>query len=232
MDSKFAKKLVAKTRDDYNRISDHFSSTRQFIWPEIANALDKIKIKKKSNVLDLGCGNGRFAKYFLDKEINYYGYDISEELIKIAQKNNPKGCFSSGDLLKTPYRNNTFDLLISIATLHHIPSSEMREQALKEVKRVLKSDGIAVISIWYFWHQPKYLKSIIKTGAKKILGQSGLDFGDFMMPWKDEKQKTQAERYMHSWRKKELKRSLLRNGFVQVSFIENKKSNNLVVVVK
>ncbi len=232
MDNKLAQQLVTKTRDDYNRISGHFSSTRQFVWPDIAEILDSLKIQKGMKILDMGCGNGRFAKFFIDKGADYYGHDISEKLIKIAKTNNPKGYYSCGDLLKTPFKTHEFDLVISVATLHHIPSNKLRSQAIIEMRRVLKPGGTIIISVWYFWSQLKYLKFILREEGRRIIGISKLDFGDFMMPWRDEKQVTQVERYMHSWKRSELKRGLTSCGFKEITFAKKKKSHNLIIIAK
>ena len=78
MNKKSAQKIINQTRKDYNKIAEHFASTRQYIWPDIGKILDKLKIDQGTKVLDLGCGNGRFADYFIEKKAEYYGLDIRD----------------------------------------------------------------------------------------------------------------------------------------------------------
>jgi ubiquinone/menaquinone biosynthesis C-methylase UbiE len=219
MNKKLSLDLIKKTRDDYNKISTHFSSTRKYNWPEVADAIEGLGIKKDDKVLDLGCGNGRLFEALEKYDIDYYGLDISEELVKIAKKTYPKGNFIASDLLKTPYKDNEFDVIASIATLHHIPSKKLRREALKEVYRIAKPGGKILISIWYFWNKPNYLGKILKSAIKRFYQKDNLEFGDFYSTWKTGKGEILAERYFHAWTKNELINNLKNIGFKKIKEI-------------
>jgi len=109
-------------------------------------------------VLDLGCGDGRLFQIFRDKNIDYTGIDISEKLIKIAKRKNPNTKFIVGDALKLPFPDNSFTKVFNIAVLHHIPSKKLRLQLLSEAKRVLKPDGLLILTVWNLWDK-KVLKN-------------------------------------------------------------------------
>jgi ubiquinone/menaquinone biosynthesis C-methylase UbiE len=66
-----------------------------------------------------------FLKHNLKKE-HYVGIDISENLIEKAKQMFPDMHFDVGDVCDLPYQNDTFDMAISSAVLHHIPSQELR----------------------------------------------------------------------------------------------------------
>ncbi len=237
MDKHTAEKLISKTRDDYNLIADQFASTRKFNWGDFANALHSIPIKKGIKVLDLGCGNGRVFELLKDLDIEYYGLDISRELINHAKKNVPNGHFLVGDLLETPYQDSYFDLVLSLATLHHIPSEAARNKAIKEIYRITKPSGYILITSWYFWNKARFLKEIIKTYFKILLNISELDPGDFMMSWKKGTGEKVTERYFHAWGKTELKNILQKTGFeiirISLYFKRNKKvGNNLIAIAR
>lgn len=98
MDKKTASEIIAKTKDDYNRMAVEFARTRGGLarrsptkpWrsggesslPQDLLDLKRYIVKGDKN-LDLGCGNGRFSELFEDED--YVGVDVSEELVKIAQ---------------------------------------------------------------------------------------------------------------------------------------------------
>jgi len=236
MDKATAKKLIDKTRDDYNLIAHHFASTRKYNWPALKNVLSNNLSDKPLRIADLGCGNGRIYE-IIDKNIDYYGLDISKSLIDIAKENHPEGRFVVGSVVSLPYKDNFFDVSLSVATLHHIPSREQRRIALTEMYRVTKPGGKVILTNWYFWNEPKYTKEIIKEGLRKILGQSDVDFGDFYMPWKTIHRNVMTSRYFHAWRKSEIKSELARAGFTNIKILtdsekrfDSKKDPNLMVV--
>ncbi len=235
MDKKFAQKLIAKTRDDYNKIAEPFSSSRSaFNWSHVAAAIEKLQIIKSSKVLDLGCGNGRVLDILGKFEINYTGLDLSPKLIDLAQKKYPAEKFIVGNLLDTPFLENEFDLVLSLATLHHIPSEEQRISAFSEIYRVLKPSGMVLITVWYFWDKPKFKEEMTAKLLNQKSNKANLEYGDFLKPWKDNQGNILAERYFHAWEKDELKELLAQVGFIDIRLSDNKddKNNNLIVTAQ
>ena len=153
MDKIYAKKISEDTRRNYNLIADDFSRTRRNLWPELSFL--KEYVENGDKILDLGCGNGRLAELFKDKEIEYIGIDNSEKLIELAKNRYAaeKIRFIATDGVNLPFPENYFDKIFSIAVLHHIPSRELRLKFLSEARRVLKKDGIAVFTVWNLWQK-------------------------------------------------------------------------------
>jgi SAM-dependent methyltransferase len=205
-----AKLLLAKTCQDYNLIAQHFSRTRQFVW-DLEPLAEYVKAKER--VLDLGCGNGRLLEILKDKDIDYFGVDISEKLIEIAKKRYPGANFQVADVLNLPFANNFFDKVFAIRIFHHIPSQKLRLQFLKEVRRVLKPGGFLVLTVWNVWgsKHKKNLLRVIKYGLLKIIGKSKLDFKDAFIPWR--LTEGRVLRYFHFFTKRELRKILKRSSF-------------------
>jgi ubiquinone/menaquinone biosynthesis C-methylase UbiE len=220
MDKKYAEYLLNKTREDYNLIAEDFSRTRFLIWPEIRNLLDRYFFIG-DKVLDLGCGNGRFLKYFGEKMADYYGVDVSENLIKIAKEIYPGAKFSVADALNLPFSDDYFDKVASIAVLHHMPSEELRIKFLKEARRVLRPGGMMFLTVWSF-REFKEFFLLFKSIILKVLRISKLDRGDFLEPWADK-----TKRYYHYFTQKELVNLAEKSGFTikEIGVIRNEKGN-------
>lgn len=154
-----------------------------------------------------GCGNGRYFPFFKEKKVNYFGIDNSKELIKIAKEKFPEAKLEKGDALNLPFVDNFFDKVYSIALLHHLPSKEFRLQFLSEVKRVLKPQGLVVLTVWKFWTIESYLL-ILKYTILKLIGRSKLDWKDFFEPWGKK-----VKRYYHWFSEKEMVDLLKKSGF-------------------
>lgn len=76
-----------------------------------------------AKVLDVGCFFGNNLLPFAAKGANCYGVDIHEDIVKKAEaifKNKGfDGNFSKGSNASIPYPDGTFDLLISLNTIHY-----------------------------------------------------------------------------------------------------------------
>jgi len=228
MDLDYAKELIEKTKKDFNLIAEEFNASRREVWPEMAEL--KIFIEPNSKVLDLGCGNGRLIDFLKDKNIEYFGIDFSEELIKMA-KNKYGNNFQVADILNLPFSDNYFDTIWSIAVFHHIPSRELRLLALKEMKRVLKDKGRVIMACWNLY-QKDYLNLLLKYFFRKIFNKSKLDFKDVFVPWGN----SNIKRYYHAFTKKELEELFKESGLgiIESKFLRrnNKKTNILIVAEK
>ncbi|KKQ94925.1 MAG: hypothetical protein UT66_C0004G0026 [candidate division CPR2 bacterium GW2011_GWC1_39_9] len=193
MNEKKAKEIYASTIKTYENISESFSDTRNRAWPEFE--IIKKYLKSGQKVLDIGCGNGRFLNY-QEADINYYGVDPSSKLLEIAKKKHQKAIFKKGDFLNLPFGDNFFDIVVSIAAYHHVPSVNLRIKALNDVKRVLKKDGLFILTVWDLY-QPKYEKFIVKN--QEQAQKKGLEVGDSFIPWQKKE-----DRYYHAFTKDEL----------------------------
>ncbi|MFA6305261.1 MAG: methyltransferase domain-containing protein [Candidatus Gracilibacteria bacterium] len=221
MREKTAISLLKKVVKDYAEIAEEFDRTRKNKWEEFDKFLKYIK--NKNIVADIGCGNGRFYEFLKQhRETKYIGIDNNKKLLKKAKKEeNAK--FIEGDLLKIPLKKESVNVVLEIASLHHIPSKKLREKAIKEVNRVLKKNGIFIVSVWNLF-QPKYKEYIRKAFLKAILTFGKYDTRDTFIPWAKK-----TERYYYAFKENELKKLLENFGF---EILEKEKNNNIVFICK
>ena len=100
-----------------------------------------------SSVLEVGAGTGRHLQYVKHRFDRYVMTDISENLLKLA-RDRYHDCsglqFEVADATKLPYPDASFDRLISIYNLEHLPNPH---SVLKEWRRVIKPGGTLSIAI-------------------------------------------------------------------------------------
>jgi len=145
----------------------YVSYEEAFALPEAKKYIQKIvgsalKYKKKGNFLDIGCAFGYYLKE-ASKTFNVFGVDASEYAIKKARKNLdcPKENLIACNAENLPFKNNFFDVIISIHSIEHIKNYK---KVLKECNRTLKKDGILVLDIpTKLFEFPHFLNPTKKT---------------------------------------------------------------------
>ena len=110
-------------------------------WKTVAETLIKnYKLSNSSSVLDVGCGKG-FLLYeikLLLPDLRIVGFDISKHGIAKAKEEISKNLFIHNAKEKYPFKDNEFDLVISLGCLHNLKIFELAI-ALKEIERVAKN---------------------------------------------------------------------------------------------
>jgi len=203
--NEFEKKSVL---DIYNSISGHFNNTRHFIWPSVKQFLETIP--KYSIVADIGCGNGKNMTYLNNDHI-FIGTDFSIELLKICKEKQLETVVANNCTL--PYKDNSFDSAISIAVIHHLSTSELRQLAINEIIRITKPNGLLMIQVWAFEREfnTKY------------------ETQDAMIPWKTKDNKI-YNRYYYLFKKNELDKMINLN---KVELIRSyKERDNYIIIFK
>jgi len=98
---------------------------------------------KSGKWLDLGCDDGTWTSEISDRtDVDWYGVDIAKERVDIAAKKGINATVSSLEK-ELPYDDNTFDLVHSNQVIEHLFDIDL---FVKEIYRVLKPGGLAVIS--------------------------------------------------------------------------------------
>lgn len=210
MKNELVQSIIKENRQGYNQIAEKFSQTRRFPWAEFKYF--ESYIKPGFNILDAGSGSGRLYNFLKNKNIQYQGIDTSTNLVKISKDTYPEASFREGDITALPYNNDLFDLIFCVATLHHIPSSKLRAQTIREFNRVLKPNGYLLMTNWNLLSGLMW-PTLARFTLKKIIGQNKLDWMDITKPWKDNYGNIQTSRYLHAFTKGSLAKLLLNNGF-------------------
>ena len=192
-----------KQQEVWDSIAESWNNLRRY--PSNKRVIDLANTWKSGNILDLGCGNGRHLIPFSKNKFNCYGIDFSKNMINNAKlsfkKNNLKAVFKQATLTKIPFKNNTFNYIICLASFHSLNKKE-QNIALKEIKRVLKPDGKLFIVVWNKW-LPKF---ILKNKEQ-------------MIPWKFKDNTYQ--RYYYLFNIFELKNLLKKHNFkIKKSYVD------------
>lgn len=146
---KHSKPQIASTWD---KIASKYGAYRRKSWSDVS----KFLAKSKTPILDIGCGN---AAYATDTKQKIIGVDLSFEMCKLASK---QITAIQADASQLPIKSKSFYRALSIATLHNIPTKKDRLNFLKEIKRILRPNGKALVTIWYRW-QKKHLPKALVT---------------------------------------------------------------------
>lgn len=102
-------------------------------------------------ILDLGCGNGRFLVHFARRGFRVTGLDGAPTALRLARDWLTSESLG-GDLLRAdtrvrlPFENDAFDALLSTQVIHHAPL-QLVLGAIGEISRVVKPGGLALVSV-------------------------------------------------------------------------------------
>jgi len=197
--------LLTINREFYDRFGDSFSATRQRLQPGVNKILETIHVD--DSVLDLGCGNGHFLHELIRRghRAPLLGVDFSLPLLRNAESTLGVE-FREADLTQLSVISEPlsvaghWSLITLFATLHHIPSTEIRLDILRTVRKLLKPGGRFILSNWQFLNSEK-LKARIQPWSRVGLADSDVDEGDYLLDWRSG---GEGLRYAHQFSAEEL----------------------------
>ena len=148
--------------DVYNTHTERFDSSRYMRWSYVEEFINSLP---NSSILEIGCGNGKnmFNRTSIDSHPLSYqlrdtyrerksfpvhlwtGCDASEKLVKLCTEKNL--VVVETDMCNLPFDDGEFDAILCIAVFHHLSTVERRENALREIARILRPNGTILISV-------------------------------------------------------------------------------------
>ena len=164
-----------------SRNSMHFIATDKAHWDvgsffsigkqRLHNILHRMGVSPsdcKGNLVDLGCGIGRFAFAFAELFDTVLGVDISEEMIRKANAlkvergctNVEFYCNNGSDLAFIP--TGSYDFAFSYTVLQHIPDKRIVFQYIKELGRIVRPGGKILFQV--LTYQDRALAQIVRLG--------------------------------------------------------------------
>ena len=125
-----------------------FSYHERFWSPVVPTFQEYYNLDSSSSILDVGCAKGFMLYDFqrLIPGISVRGLDISAYAIEHAMKE-VQPYLTVGNAVELPYEDNSFDLVISITTLHNLTCKDMK-RALSEIMRVSKKDAFITLDAY------------------------------------------------------------------------------------
>ncbi|RLG84541.1 MAG: hypothetical protein DRO40_00650 [Thermoprotei archaeon] len=184
-------------------------------WPIIYKVIDE----NVRTVCDIGCGVGQntidiCVRY---KHVRVCCLDLSWEMAEMAYRRLKKRRLShrvlviQADMRALPFRDNVFDSILYIASLHNLPTKKGRVNALKEGYKVLRNKGKMLVTCWAR-EQLLFFPKILINLFKKILGFKGLEsIGDVIITTKIRDR--EYRRFYHLYTRKELHNDVVNAGF-------------------
>lgn len=114
--------------------------------PDFLEFLKKTTFETKK-ALDIGCGNGKYLQFLNTIGFEVTGLDSSSTAIAMAKETlNGAGIFIVADMYDHMYESDTYDLVISYATLHHGTKSQVTS-LLQKIHDSLAANGKVFLSL-------------------------------------------------------------------------------------
>jgi tRNA (uracil-5-)-methyltransferase TRM9 len=196
--------LDALNRTFYEARAREFSDSRGHAWPGWRRVTDRLHAlradgeSERLRVLDVGCGNARFAQFIRTAwkgPLHYVGVDTSPALLAIAKAetaNLPSTVVElvDGDVLNPAVGalpgDDRYDLVVAFGLLHHIPGRLRRRALFAQLLQHAKKDGLIVVTAWRFLSTGRFEGRIVpwesynKVAAEPI-SLEDLDAGDRLL---------------------------------------------------
>jgi ubiquinone/menaquinone biosynthesis C-methylase UbiE len=143
--------MAEKWQETYNdkvEVYDAFSEYEDEYNRVLKKLLEKCSFKNKE-ILEIGCGSGKYTKLLAPKCKKYFALEISKQLMGLTKKkcNKMKNIkYINCSAEKIPLNDNSIDVVFASWVLTAMISEEMRKSSVKEILRVLKKGG----NIWLF----------------------------------------------------------------------------------
>lgn len=243
-----AERLTCITSEFYAQQAQSFSATRQMPWQgwqQCLDAMPQLLSGEKPSVLDVGCGNLRFARFLCDEAgivlSKYFAVDNCKPLVESGDAGAQVSelAFIELDVIKSLLDNTlssrltvpSCDLVVAFGFLHHVPGAQKRIQLLHTLLDKTKPGGFVCVSFWQFMNSQKLAAKAQETTAQGLralgIDASDLEQNDYLIGWQD---KADTWRYCHHFSQEELDELLASLGLdvhVCAQFSADGKDNNL-----
>ncbi len=103
------------------------------------------EVRGRGSVADIGCGPGQVARYLSDQGVRIIGIDLSEEMVRVATRLNPKIEFRADNMLSLDLADESFAGIVAFYSIIHLEPADI-SAAFREFRRLLSNDGVLFIA--------------------------------------------------------------------------------------
>jgi SAM-dependent methyltransferase len=183
VDEKTVRRLVELNARFYEDLAAPFSASRAGPQPGYERLVNYFP-PPPLRVLDVGCGNGRFARFLLGRGLpfDYTGVDFSPSLLE--QAFGIPGQFVQSDLSQVNALDglDDYDLIVCLSTLQHIPGHTNRQRLLSEIARHLAAAGRIITANWQFLRSERQRRKI-RPWAEAGIDPARVETDDYLLSW-------------------------------------------------
>lgn len=136
---------MASVKQKYDKVAPYYDYMSGIFERHIINhAVSLLNISKKDKFLDLACGTGKVLKQASKQTNKLYGCDFSKNMVEVAKKRCPTAKYKVCNITNKLYYDKMDKINLSV-TLGMIPKNK-QQQMFKEIKKILKSNGLLVVT--------------------------------------------------------------------------------------
>eukprot|EP01129_Flabellula_baltica_P015332 TRINITY_DN76_c0_g1_i1.p1 TRINITY_DN76_c0_g1~~TRINITY_DN76_c0_g1_i1.p1 ORF type:complete len:263 (+),score=60.24 TRINITY_DN76_c0_g1_i1:773-1561(+) len=138
---------IDKLRTFWNTFRENFDTFANGTTKSGKVLLQELELDSANNILEVGVGTGRMAQILTTQypDLEYYGIDLSPNMIEFASKRLSRGTISVGNSEALEFEDAFFDRYFSNYVLHlTVEPANM----IAEAYRVLKEGGMAAFAVW------------------------------------------------------------------------------------
>jgi SAM-dependent methyltransferase len=135
-----------KIYKNYQRGGSAWATLKDGLHPSFIGFMEQTDFEIK-NVLDIGCGEGKYLLFLMKSGFRVTGLDSSPTAISMAKEvlEQPAQLIVA-DMFDYPYQTNTYDLVISHAALHHGLKAQV-VSLMKRIQSLLVENGKIFLSV-------------------------------------------------------------------------------------
>ncbi len=173
MQSAVQAQLLALNRRFYATVAEEFDRTRQSLPAGMVTLAEKLMQPNPLRILDVGCGNGRFARALAQVGVqgHYTGVDADERLLALAAEqtqglvNLPATLrmadLADADRVQAVADCGPFDVIVCLAVLHHFPGYALRARIVRTLAAQLAPEGVLALSTWQFLGSERFVEKLV-----------------------------------------------------------------------
>jgi SAM-dependent methyltransferase len=142
---------------------------------ELLHPLLLAALPREGICVDAGCGSAKWPIHLRRLGYNVVGVDVSRDACELARSTDPGLGVAVGDVRRLPLRSGSVDALLSFGVVEH--DERGPDEAMAEARRVLRRDGLLVLSVPYDNLLRRLVTNRIMDRVTRRRRQAGMQLG-------------------------------------------------------